>query len=86
MGPVGSYLSQTDLAAGLSVFEAARDRVGNTFELLVEGHSRWDVNMGISDLPGHRTDRGAVGWRIFASRTAPRTWPGWCGRPGSPRR
>ena len=47
MGPVGSYLSQTDLATGLSVFEAARDRVGNTFELLVEGHGRWDVNMGI---------------------------------------
>ena len=28
MGPVGSYLSQTDLATGLSVLEAARDRVG----------------------------------------------------------
>ena len=47
MGPVGSYLSLTDLAAGLSVFEAARDRVGPTFELLVEGHGRWDVNMGV---------------------------------------
>jgi galactonate dehydratase len=47
MGPVGSYLSQTDLATGLSVFEVARDRVGTSFELLVEGHGRWDVNMGI---------------------------------------
>ncbi len=47
MGPPGSYLSLTDLATGLSVLEAARDRVGATFELLLEGHSRWDVNMAI---------------------------------------
>ena len=47
MGPPGSYLSLTDLAAGLSVLEAARDRVGHSFELLLEGHSRWDVNMAI---------------------------------------
>jgi galactonate dehydratase len=47
MGPPGSYLSLTDLAAGLSVLEAARDSVGQSFELLLEGHSRWDVNMAI---------------------------------------
>ena len=47
MGPVGSHLSLSDLATGLSVLEAARDRVGRSFELLLEGHSRWDVNMAI---------------------------------------
>jgi galactonate dehydratase len=47
MGPVGSHLSLSDLATGLSVLEAARDRVGRTFELLLEGHGRWDVNMAI---------------------------------------
>ena len=47
MGPVGSYLSLTDLATGLSMLEAARDRVGPSFELLVEGHSRWDINMAV---------------------------------------
>ena len=47
MGPVGSYLSLTDLATGLSMLETARDRVGATFELLVEGHSRWDINMAL---------------------------------------
>ena len=47
MGPVGGHLSLSDLATGLSTFEQARDRVGNTFELLLEGHSRWDVNMAL---------------------------------------
>jgi galactonate dehydratase len=47
MGPMGSYLSQPDLAAGLSMLEAARDRVGDGLELLVEGHSRWDINMAL---------------------------------------
>jgi L-alanine-DL-glutamate epimerase-like enolase superfamily enzyme len=47
MGPMGSYLSLTDLATGLSMLETARDRVGPSFELLVEGHSRWDMNMAL---------------------------------------
>lgn len=47
MGPVGSYLSLQDLAAGLSMLEDARDRIGSSFELLVEGHSRWDLNMAL---------------------------------------
>jgi galactonate dehydratase len=47
MGPMGSYLSQADLEAGLSVLAAARDRVGTGLELLVEGHSRWDINMAL---------------------------------------
>jgi galactonate dehydratase len=47
MGPVGSYLSHADLDAGLAMLTAARDRVGTGIELLVEGHSRWDVNMAL---------------------------------------
>ena len=42
------------------MFEAARDRVGTSFELLVEGHGRWDVNMGIRICRRPRTDRRAV--------------------------
>ncbi|HTW00984.1 MAG TPA: mandelate racemase/muconate lactonizing enzyme family protein [Streptosporangiaceae bacterium] len=47
MGPMGSYLSPADLETGLSMLTAARDRVGTGIELLVEGHSRWDINMAI---------------------------------------
>lgn len=47
MGPPGSYLSRADLAAGLAMLEWARDAVGDQIELLVEGHSRWDLNMAI---------------------------------------
>ncbi len=63
MGPVGSHLSLSDLATGLSVLEAARDRVGRSFELLLEGHSRWDVNMAIRILSRRRTDRCPLGRR-----------------------
>jgi galactonate dehydratase len=47
MGPMGSHLSLPDLARGLAILEAARDSVGATFELLLEGHSRWDLNMAL---------------------------------------
>lgn len=47
MGPVGSYLSLGDLASGLSMLERARETTGSSFELIVEGHSRWDVNMAV---------------------------------------
>jgi galactonate dehydratase len=47
MGPAGSYLSRADLAAGLSMLEAVRGRVGSDLELLIEGHSRWDINMAL---------------------------------------
>jgi galactonate dehydratase len=47
MGPMGSYLSLADLEAGLSMLQAARDRAGGALELLVEGHSRWDINMAL---------------------------------------
>jgi L-alanine-DL-glutamate epimerase-like enolase superfamily enzyme len=47
MGPPGSYLSKGDLAAGLAMLEQARDAAGDQIELLIEGHSRWDLNMAI---------------------------------------
>ncbi len=47
MGPPGSYLSKGDLAAGLAMLEQAREAAGDRIELLIEGHSRWDLNMAI---------------------------------------
>lgn len=47
MGPPGSYLPPAELAAGLAMLEQARDAAGTDIELLIEGHSRWDLNMAI---------------------------------------
>ncbi len=47
MGPPGSYLSRRDLAAGLAMLEQIRHTAGDRIELLIEGHSRWDLNMAI---------------------------------------
>jgi galactonate dehydratase len=47
MGPSGSYLSLKDLDAGLSVVKEIRDTVGRDIEILIEGHSRWDLNCAI---------------------------------------
>lgn len=47
MGPVGHYLSPEDLAGGLRTVAGIRDRVGDRIEVLLEGHSRWDVNAAL---------------------------------------
>ena len=47
MGPSGNYLSIQDLSTGLEMLEKVRDSVGNSIEILVEGHSRWDINMAL---------------------------------------
>lgn len=47
MGPPGSYLSLDNLTSGLSMLEQVRQAVGNRMEILVEGHSRWDLNMAL---------------------------------------
>jgi len=47
MGPSGSFLSLKDLDAGLSVVKEIRDTVGRDVEILIEGHSRWDLNCAI---------------------------------------
>ncbi|MCL6443112.1 MAG: mandelate racemase/muconate lactonizing enzyme family protein [Alicyclobacillus sp.] len=47
MGPVGHYLSLEDLKAGLKIVEDIRKAVGDRMEILIEGHSRWDLNCAI---------------------------------------
>ncbi len=47
MGPAGHDLTPGDLAAGLACVEAIRDRVGSAIDLMIEGHSRWDLNAAI---------------------------------------
>ncbi|MFC5404204.1 mandelate racemase/muconate lactonizing enzyme family protein [Cohnella soli] len=47
MGPAGSYLSLEDLKKGLWVVEDIRKKVGDRMEILIEGHSRWDLNCAI---------------------------------------
>jgi len=48
MGPVGHDLEPAQLAEGLACIEAIRDRVGSGIEVMVEGHSRWDVNAALT--------------------------------------
>jgi L-alanine-DL-glutamate epimerase-like enolase superfamily enzyme len=47
MGPSGSFISSRDLDAGLNVVKAIRNAVGNEIEIIIEGHSRWDLNCAI---------------------------------------
>lgn len=47
MGPSGSYISARDLDAGLNIVKAIRDAVGKDIEIIIEGHSRWDLNCAI---------------------------------------
>jgi galactonate dehydratase len=48
MGPAGHDLEPAQLAEGLACIEAIRDRVGSTMDVMVEGHSRWDLNAAIA--------------------------------------
>ncbi|WP_158752023.1 mandelate racemase/muconate lactonizing enzyme family protein [Acidobacterium sp. S8] len=47
MGPSGSFLSSRNLESGLAIVKAIRDAVGNEMEILIEGHSRWDLNCAV---------------------------------------
>ncbi len=47
MGPVGHSLTLPDLYAGLASVERIRKHVGNKIDILIEGHSRWDLNVAI---------------------------------------
>jgi galactonate dehydratase len=47
MGPSGSFISSRDLDAGLNIVKAIRDAVGRDMEIIIEGHSRWDLNCAI---------------------------------------
>jgi L-alanine-DL-glutamate epimerase-like enolase superfamily enzyme len=47
MGPAGHDLTPGQLAEGLDCIEAIRERVGTRIEVMLEGHSRWDLNAAI---------------------------------------
>ncbi len=47
MGPSGSFISARDLDSGLNIVKAIRDAVGKDIEIIIEGHSRWDLNCAI---------------------------------------
>jgi galactonate dehydratase len=47
LGPSGSYLSAEDLEKGLQCVKKVREALGNKIEVLIEGHSRWDLNCAI---------------------------------------
>jgi galactonate dehydratase len=44
VGPSGSYISAQDVEKGLQSVRGIRDAVGRDVEILIEGHSRWDLN------------------------------------------
>jgi L-alanine-DL-glutamate epimerase-like enolase superfamily enzyme len=47
MGPSGSYISARDIDLGLNIVKAIRDAVGKDIEIIIEGHSRWDLNCAV---------------------------------------
>lgn len=47
IGPSGSFISAQDVDAGLNIVKAIRDAVGKDIEIIIEGHSRWDLNCAI---------------------------------------
>ena len=47
LGPSGAYLSAEDLETGLDCVREIRKALGNKMEILIEGHSRWDLNCAI---------------------------------------
>jgi len=47
VGPSGAYLSTEDLETGLQSVKKIRQAVGSKIEILIEGHSRWDLNCAL---------------------------------------
>jgi galactonate dehydratase len=47
VGPSGAYISAKNVEQGLSSVRRIRDAVGSDMEILIEGHSRWDLNAAI---------------------------------------
>jgi L-alanine-DL-glutamate epimerase-like enolase superfamily enzyme len=48
MGPVGHDLTPDELEEGLACIDAIRARVGTRLDVMVEAHSRWDVNAALA--------------------------------------
>lgn len=47
MGPPGHYLTASELQKGTDVLGSIRDRVGTKMAVILEGHSRWDLNTAV---------------------------------------
>lgn len=47
VGPAGTHITPARVREGLAPLVAIRDRVGDRIEILLEGHSRWDLNSAI---------------------------------------
>lgn len=47
MGQVGHDLTPAELQAGLEPVVEIRERVGERMDVMIEGHSRWDVNAAL---------------------------------------
>jgi L-alanine-DL-glutamate epimerase-like enolase superfamily enzyme len=43
MGPAGSRITAAEVAEGVSVIAAIREEVGPAIDIILEGHSRWDL-------------------------------------------
>jgi L-alanine-DL-glutamate epimerase-like enolase superfamily enzyme len=50
VGPPCPMLTRTDLKSATAVIAAIRDEVGDEADVLLEGHSRWDLNTAIRIL------------------------------------
>jgi galactonate dehydratase len=47
VGPSGSYISAEQVELGLKAVKEIRGAVSNKIEILIEGHSRWDLNAAL---------------------------------------
>jgi galactonate dehydratase len=46
-GPLGHYLSESDLREGIDKVRAMRDATGDRLDIMIEGHYRWDLATAI---------------------------------------
>ncbi len=47
VGHSGAFLSSQDLESGLQSVKSIRNAVGDRIEIMIEGHSRWDLNCAL---------------------------------------
>jgi L-alanine-DL-glutamate epimerase-like enolase superfamily enzyme len=60
MGPVGHDLPPVEMKAGLRVLEQIREAVGDSMQIMIEGHSRWDLNAAIRIC--RQLEEFEIGW------------------------
>lgn len=47
MGPIGHHLTLEQIDRGIDVLRKIREAVGHGIEIIIEGHSRWDLNSAV---------------------------------------